>query len=237
MTSRLAIPSAGYTRQRLVVMLRDSMGLSWGAIAEIVYGSRNERAKLKAYALYATAKKKEHYTPGNTSAIPGGSYTELRPERGWQQRASPVLTGSTIGTLPGKWGKKGEERYIEEAAGILRYFYDLVFTRYDFDKSILAYAEEVLRRSRGLLEGEKVHIKRGYVKLTPRVAAVVYASFFVSVYNLARGHQVLGELFYHLVQYLSQTKELRGNAKKAREKLQEELKQIMPHFVKYMIPP
>jgi len=236
LASRLAIPRGGYTRQRLVVMLRDSMGLSWGAIAEIVYGSRHGKAKLKAYALYATAKR---YTPGNGDAIPEPGYTgeQLRPERGWQSRAAPALTGSTLGSLPGKWGKRGEDRYLEEAAEILRYFYDLVFARYDFDRSILAYAEELLRRNKDILEGEKVHIKRGYVKLTPRVAAAVYACFFAATYNLARSQAALQDLFYHLAQYLAQTSPYRGSLEKARGDLRAELEKVMPRFVRYLVPP
>ncbi len=235
MDSRLAIPRGSYTRQQLVVVLRDSIGLSWGAIAEIVYGERRGKAKLKAYALYITAKR---YTPGDGDTIPEPGYTgELVPERGWKQRASPSLTGSTIGTLPGKWGKKGDQRYVEEAAEILRYFYDLVLARYDFDRSVLAYAEELLRKNSELLKDERIHIKRNYIKLTPRVAAIIYACFFAATYNLARSQSALQDLFYHLTQYLSQTSAYRGDARKAREVLQKELERVMPRFVKYMIPP
>ena len=235
MANRLAIPRGSYTRQQLVVVLRDSIGLSWGAIAEIVYGERRGKAKLKAYALYITAKR---YTPGDDDAIPEPGYTgELVPERGWQQRASPSLTGATLGTLPGKWGRRGDGRYLEEAAEILRYFYDLVMARYDFDKSVLAYAEELLRKNSELLRDERIHIKRGYIKLTPRVAAVIYACFFAATYNLARSQSALQDLFYHFVQYLSQTQRFRGDTKKAREALQKELEKVMPQFVRYLVPP
>ncbi len=231
--SRVIVPR-GYSRSRLVVTLRDELGLSWQAIALAVYGRKDKKLQLQAYGLYVSAKKRQSYRQGNSEAI---DTQEYRPERGWQSRAAPTLTGSTVGSLPSKWGKKGEDRYLEEAAEILRYFYDLVLARYDFDKSILAYAEELLRRNKDLLAGEKVHAKRNYVKLTPRVAAVIYACYFAGIYNLARAQSALQDLFYHLAQYLSQTSPYRGSLEKARRDLRAELEKVMPRFVRYLVPP
>ncbi len=229
----------GKKKSELIVELRDTLGLPWSKIAEIVYGRSDDKTKLKVYSLYFHYKKRaKNHTEQEQGGIRrgdilDGTEPELVPERNWAERATP---GLTVGTMPAKLVRSGDERYLEEAVQILRFFYDLVIAQFDYDRSVLAYAEHVLRQNSDLLRGERVHYKRSYVKLTPRVAAVIYASFFAATYNLnTRARDALSTLFYRLVDFLSMTREVR-NTKDARKRLQEELERVMPRFTRYLVP-
>ncbi len=99
----------------------------------------------------------------------------------------------------------------------------------DFDKAIISFAEKLLTSHSYLVEGEKIHVKNNYVKITPKAAALVYACLFISTYNLAGARAIHREVLNRILFYLG----LRFKDPKAY--LMAALEEVMPCFVKYLV--
>lgn len=144
-----------------------------------------------------------------------------------------TVVEGTLGVVMRKINSSREDRYLEELSQFLRLIYqESGLAERDFDRAVLVFADNLLRsKAKGLLdlEEEKPHVKRSYVKITPRAAALVYACLFVATYNLPAARDLHREILRRIEHYLG----LR--VKKPRELLVKELETILPAFAKYLV--
>jgi len=140
-----------------------------------------------------------------------------------------------LGTLSRKFRKINvkclEDRYFEELIGFVELLYnECEVYKFDRDKRILSYVKAVLKKKWHLISSEKIHVKRDYVKVTPKVAAVIYSAFFVSLFNLDWSKYLLNKLMGRLEFYVG----LR--VKNAHDAIKRELKDVMVEFIELIIP-
>lgn len=140
-----------------------------------------------------------------------------------------------LGTLSRKYRKINainlQDRYLEEILSFVELLYnEIEIYRYDYDRSILVFVKALLKKKRDLVCGEKVHIKNNYIKITPRVAAVIYACFFVALYNLDGSKHLLNRLLSRLAFYLG----LRFDDPLAL--IRSEIKNVMNEFFELIVP-